>query len=214
MLLELKRIDVPPGQKVLLHDVSWHEFETMLDELGEHRSTRMAYDNGTVEIMTPLPEHEYIKELMGDLVKALLEELDIEFATLGSTTFKNQEMAKGIEPDQCFYIRHEPAIRGKKRLDLAVDPPPDLALEVDITSRTHLDIYGALGVPELWRYRGDRLEIYVLRGGVYVASQASPTFPELSPGDMIPQYLEQSRIEGRNRTMRAFRQWVRAQIEH
>ena len=212
MLLELKRIDVPPGQTVLVHDVSWEEFETILQELGEHRSSRIAYDNGTVEIMTPLPEHEYIKELMGDLVKALLEELDIDFATLGSTTFKNQAMVKGIEPDQCFYIRHEHAIRGKKRMDLTIDPPPDLALEVDITSRTHLNIYEALGVLELWRYSDEQLQIYVLRDGAYVESQTSPTFPGFSPRDMMPQYLEQSRMEGRNRTMKAFRQWVRTQI--
>ena len=88
--------------------------------------------------MTPLPEHENDKEIIGDLVKALLEELDIEFRALGSTTFKNQAMTKGIEPDQCFYIEHERSIRGKKNVDLTVDLPPDLALEVDITSRTHL----------------------------------------------------------------------------
>jgi Uma2 family endonuclease len=208
MLLELKRIDVPPGQKVLLHDVSWEEFETILEELGEHRAARIAYDNGIVEIMTPLPEHEYAKELIGDLVKALLEERDIEFATLGSTTFKNQTMAKGIEPDQCFYIQNEPAIRGKKRIDLMVDPPPDLALEVDITSRTHLSIYEALGVPELWRYSNGQLRVYVLRDGKYTESSTSPTFPGFPISEMIPQYLELSQLEGRNKTMRAFRQWV------
>jgi Uma2 family endonuclease len=212
MLLELKRIDVPPGQKVLLHDVSWDEFETILEELGEHRAARIAYDNGTVEIMTPLPEHEYAKELIGDLVKALLEELDIEFATLGSTTFKHQIMAKGIEPDQCFYIQHEAAIRGKKRLDLTVDPPPDLALEVDITSRTHLSIYEALGVPELWRYSNGQLRVYVLQDGKYAESSTSPTFPGFPVSDVIPQHLELSQLEGRNKTMRAFRQWVAMNI--
>ena len=212
MLLELKRIDVPPGQKVLLHDVSWEEFETILEELGEHRAARLAYDNGIVEIMTPLPEHEYAKELIGDLVKALLEELDIEFATLGSTTFKNQAMVKGIEPDQCFYIQHEHTIRGKTRIDLMVDPPPDLALEIDITSRTHVSMYEALGVPELWRYSHDRLQIYVLRDGKYVETSTSPIFPELPICDVIPQYLELSQLEGRNQTMRAFRQWVNTHL--
>jgi len=208
MLLELKRIDVPPGYKVLLHDVSWEEFETILDELGEHRSARLAYDNGIVEIMTPLPEHEYVKELIGDLVKALLEELDIDFVPLGSTTFKHQAMVKGIEPDQCFYIQNESAIRGKKRLDLTVDPPPDLALEVDITSRTHLSIYEALGIPELWRYSHGRLQMYVLRNGKYVESPTSSTFPGFPISEAIPQYLELSQLEGHNKTMRAFRQWV------
>ncbi|MEP0918108.1 Uma2 family endonuclease [Leptolyngbya sp. DQ-M1] len=137
MLLELKRIEVPPGQRVLLQEVSWEEFEQILEELGDRRSTRIAYDNGTLETMTPLPEHEGDKEIIGDLIKALLEELDIEFLTLGSTTFKNQGMLKGIAPAQCFYIQNESKIRGKKRLDLSVDPPSDLALEIDLTSRTH-----------------------------------------------------------------------------
>ncbi|MBE9192523.1 Uma2 family endonuclease [Gloeocapsopsis crepidinum LEGE 06123] len=209
MLLELKKISVPPGQHVLLHEVSWQEFELILDELGEHRSARVAYDNGTLEIMTPLPEHEAIKEIIGDLVKALLEELDIEFLTLGSTTYKNQAMLKGIEPDQCFYIQNELAIRGKKRLDLTVDPPPDLALEIDITSRTHPNIYQALGVPELWRFEQGKLQINLLQADKYVVSTNSLIFPKIPLVEAIPQYLEQSRTAGRNTTMKAFRQWVR-----
>lgn len=208
MLLELNRIDVPPGQKVLLHEVSWEEFETILEELGEHRVARLAYDNGIVEMMTPLLEHEYAKELIGDLIKALLEELNIEFATLGSTMFKNQTMVKGIEPDQCFYIRNESAIRGKTHLDLRVDPPPDLVLEVDTTSRTHLSIYEALGVPELWQYSKGQLRVYALLSGKYIESPTSPTFPGIPIGEAIPQYLELSQLDGRNKTIRAFRQWI------
>jgi Uma2 family endonuclease len=212
MLLELRRLSVPPGQRVLLHDVSWQEFEEILEELGEHRAARIAYDNGTLEIMTPLPEHEDDKEIIGDLIKALLEELDIEFRSLGSTTFKNQDMVKGIEPDQCFYIQNEAAIRGKKRLDLTVDPPPDLGLEIDITSRTHPSVYEALKVPELWRFEKGKLQINVLREGNYVKSQESPTFPGLSLTQVIPQYLERTLIAGRNATLKAFRAWVREQL--
>jgi Uma2 family endonuclease len=213
MLLELRRLSIPPGQRVLLHEVSWQEFELILEELGDHRSARIAYDNGILEIMTPLPEHEAAKEVVGDLVKALLEELDIEFLTLGSTTFKNQAMFKGIEPDQCFYIQNELAVRGKKRLDLAVDPPPDLALEIDITSRTHPSIYQALGVPELWRFDRGKLQINVLRQGKYVEVENSPTFPGMPLTEVILRYLEQSRTAGRNATMKAFRQWVRERMK-
>ncbi|MCX7597121.1 MAG: Uma2 family endonuclease [Fischerella sp.] len=212
MLLELKRIQVPPGQRVLLKDVSWQEFETILEDLGEHRAARIAYDQGILEIMTPLPEHEYDKEIIGDLVKALLEELEIEFISLGSTTFKNQAMAQGIEPDQCFYIKNEARIRGKKRLDLTGDPPPDLALEVDITSRTHPNIYEALKVPELWRFDKGKLQINVLQDGRYVESQESLNFPRFPLIEVIPQYLEQSRTTGRNATLKAFRLWIREQI--
>jgi Uma2 family endonuclease len=212
MLLELRQISVPPGERVILQDVTWQEFEAILEELGEHRSSRLAYDRGTLEIMVPLPEHEASKEIIGDLVKALLEELDLEFCSLGSTTFKNQQMAQGIEPDQCFYIRNEAAVRGKNRIDLTVDPPPDLGLEIDVISRTHPSIYEILGVNELWRFEEGKLQINVLRSGNYVEVTESPNFPSLSLVDVIPAYLEQARSMGRNATLKAFRQWVREQI--
>ncbi|MEB3179289.1 MAG: Uma2 family endonuclease [Nostocaceae cyanobacterium] len=209
MLLELKRIDVPPGQRVLLRDVTWEELETILEELGEHRAARIAYDRGILEIMAPLPEHEFDKEIIGDFLKALLEELDIEFISLGSTTFKNQAMAQGIEPDQCFYIQNEARIRGKNWLDLTIDPPPDLALEIDITSRTHPSIYEALKFAELWRFDKGKLQINILRDGRYVESHSSLNFPGFTLNEIIPQYLAQSRIVGRNATLKAFRRRVR-----
>jgi Uma2 family endonuclease len=212
MLLELKRIHVPPGQRVLLENVTWTELEAILEELGEHRAARIAYDRGTLEIMAPLPEHEDNKEIISDLVKALLEELDIEFRCLGSTTFKNQFMEQGIEPDQCFYIQNEALIRGKKRLDLTIDPPPDLALEIDVTSRTHPNIYQALKVPELWRFENGKLQINLLVDGNYVVSQSSLNFPGLHLIDVIPRCLENSRTAGRNATIRSFRSWVREQL--
>ncbi|MFK0733409.1 MAG: Uma2 family endonuclease [Gloeotrichia echinulata IR180] len=212
MLLELKRIHVPPGQRVLLQDVTWTELETIIEDLGEHRAARIAYDQGTLEIMAPLPEHEDDKEIISDLVKALLEELNIEFRCLGSTTFKNQIMAQGIEPDQCFYIKNEALIRGKKRLDLTVDPPPDLALEIDITSRTHPHIYEGLKVTELWRFENKKLQINLLENGRYVESQESLNFPKLPLIKVIPQYLEQSKTAGRNATIKAFRLWLQQQI--
>ncbi len=208
MLLELKRIHVPPGQRVILENVTWKELETIIEELGEHRAARIAYDRGRLEIMSPLPEHEFDKEIISDLVKALLEQLDVEFISIGSTTFKNQLMAQGIEPDQCFYIKNEAVIRGKKRLDLTIDPPPDLALEIDITSRTHLDIYQDLKVPEVWRFENGILQINILQDGVYVESKSSLNFPNLPLIPVIPQYLEKSRTMGRNATLKAFRNWV------
>ena len=210
--LQFRQLDVPSGQRVLLHDVNWQEFEAILEELGEHRATHVAYSDGILEIMTPLPEHESDKEVISDLLKAFLEECDIEFLTLGSTTFKNPQTLKGLEPDQCFYIQNESAVRGKKRLDLSVDPPPDLALEVDITSRTHPEIYAALGVAELWRKDGDRIQIYVLQSGSYIQSEDSLIFAGWDLHTVIPRYIEQSRAIGRNKTMKAFRAWVRGEL--
>ncbi|NJM20140.1 MAG: Uma2 family endonuclease [Richelia sp. RM2_1_2] len=214
MLLSIRRINVPPGQRVLLTDVTWEEFEAILDELGEHRAARIAYDTGVLEIMAPLPEHEDDKEIIGDLVKALLEELEIEFRSLGSTTFKNQIMLQGIEPDQCFYIENEIKIRGKKRLDLTQDPPPDLALEIDVTSRTHPSIYADLKVPELWRFEKGKLQINLLQNGSYVVSEQSKNFPDLPLAEVLSKYLEQSKTRGRNSVIKAFRNWVREQIQN
>ena len=209
MLLELNRIMVPPGQKVLLKDVGWQEFEAILSDLGDRRSARIAYDQGVLEIMAPLPEHEVSKVLIGNFIEALLEELNIDFWCLGSTTFKNELMNQGIEPDDCFYIEHEALVRGKDRLDLAVDPPPDLAIEIDVTSRTHPQIYRNLGVPELWRFEQGQLQINRLQAGQYQQVARSPLAPHLPLVEKIPHYLQQSKVMGRNPTMRAFRAWVK-----
>jgi Uma2 family endonuclease len=212
MLLEINRITVPPGQTVLFNNIDWQELEAILEDLGEHRSSKIAYNLGNLAIMTPLPEHEHNKELIGDLVKVLLEELDIEFCSLGSTTFKNQLMAKGIEPDNCFYIQNEATVRGKKRIDLAINPPPDLALEVDISNRTYPEIYEALSVPELWRFESDKLQILVLIDGKYIESNFSPNFANFDLITIIPQYLAKCKTEGRNKGIKAFRSLVKERL--
>ncbi|HEY9652470.1 MAG TPA: Uma2 family endonuclease [Coleofasciculaceae cyanobacterium] len=211
--LQLRQISVPPGHRVLFHDVSWQEFEAILEELGERRATRIAYNKGTLEIRMPLPEHEVNKEIIGDMVKILLEELELDRQCFGSTTFKRKDMVQGIEPDQCFYIQNHALMVGKKRIDLTIDPPPDLAIEVDVTSKTQLDVYESLGVPELWRYENGTLQIHVLREGKYIESEISPTFPELAVIEAISQFVQQSLTMGESPTLRAFRKWVREQIQ-
>jgi len=208
MLLEVKKIVVPPGQTVVLKDIDWSEFEEILEELGENRSSRIAYDNGILSIMTPLPEHEVNKVLIGDLLKVLLEELELDFWSLGSTTFKNKIMLQGIEPDDCFYIQNESLIRGKDRIDLAIDPPPDLAIEVDLTSRSNPNIYAKLGVAELWRFEKGKLRIDILLDGIYVDSEASSIFPNFPLLKIIPEYLAKAKANGRNKTMKEFRQLI------
>ena len=210
-LVQIQQIKVPPGQRVLLNGISWADFETILADLGDHRAARVAYQQGVLEIMAPLPEHESAKENISDLIKALLEELDIEFLSLGSTTFKNEQMIQGIEPDQCFYIRNESAVRGKDRIDLTIDPPPDLALEIDVTSRTHLDIYVALQLPELWHFEQGQLQINVLQNGEYVEVAESPSFPGLPLSSVIPEFALKFRSLGRNQVMKAFRAWINSQ---
>lgn len=208
MLLELRQLKVQPGNQLLLEDVSWQQFETILTELGEHRAARLSYSNGQLEIMVPLPEHEKAKEIIGDMVKILLEAQQVVFESLGSTTLKNERMTQGVEPDTCFYIQNSALIIGKNRLDLTVDPPPDLAIEIDLTSRTQLNNYQILGVPELWRYAGRGLKINILQDGQYVGSDSSPTFPDIPIIELVNHYVQQSLSSGRTQAIQAFKTWV------
>ena len=211
--LQLRQIRVPPGQRIILEDVSWQVFEAILNELGEHRGSRVAYSQKTLEIMAPLPEHERSKVIIGDLVKALLDELDLNWESLGSTTFKRKDISAGIEPDDSFYIQNYKLMIGKDRIDLTVDPPPDLAIEIDVTSKTQLSAYQALKVPEIWRYESKNLEISLLQGEQYVKSLISPTFPTFSITELIPRFVEMARTTGMSSALRVFRQCVREQIQ-
>jgi Uma2 family endonuclease len=210
MQLQLNQLDVQPGQRVLLRNISWDEFEQILDELGDRRAARFAYYKGTLEIMVPLAGHEDGKEIIGDLVKILLEELNIEFRSLGSTTFKRRDMVSGVEPDACLYIQNEAEIRGRVLIDLNFDPPPDLAIEIDITSKSEIkkDSYQALGVSELWIYDGRSLVINLLQNRQYVETNQSQIFANLPIVEVIPRYVAQSKVEGRNVAIKAFRAWV------
>lgn len=207
--LQLRQLSVPAGHRVMFHDVNWQEFEAILEELGDHRAARLAYSQGTLEIRMPLPKHEVAKVIIGDLVKILLEELEIDYESFGSTTFKCEDMAAGVEPDDSFYIQNHARMIGKERIYLKIDLPPDLAIEVDVTSKTQLDAYEALAVPELWRYEDGKLQINILQDGKYIESEISPTFPNLPVLEGIPQFVEQSRTIGTRPTLKAFRQWVR-----
>lgn len=211
-VFELSQLIVPPGNKVQLQNVSWEIYEAILDELGEGYAVRLAYYKGTLEIRMPLPKHEKAKSLIGYLVNVLLEELNIDCEVLGSTTFKRQDMQTGVEPDDCFYIQNQAAVRGKDRLDLTVDPPPDLAIEIDNSSQTSLNCYEALGVAELWRYDGEVLKIHLLQEGKYTESSTSQNFPDFSIIDLIPQYVDRSKTEGRSPTITGFRALVNQQL--
>lgn len=212
MLTTYINISLEPGQKVTLQPVSWQGFEEILSKLGERRSSRIAYANKIMEIMAPLPEHERSKVLIADLVKTLLKVQKRQWEPLGSTTFKRENMAAGIEPDDCFYIQNYKAAIGKNRLDLTVDPPPDLALETDLTSKTELDAYEALRVPELWIYERGKLKINVLGEGRYVDSETSPTFPGIAVVEIIPQFMQRAKEVGVSQALEEFEAFIREAI--
>ena len=212
MLTTFINLSLEPGQKVTLQPVSWQGFEEILSKLGERRSSLIAYANEILEIMAPLPEHERSKVLIADLVKTLLKVQKRQWEPLGSTTFKRENMAAGIEPDDCFYIQNYKAAIGKNRLDLSVDPPPALALETDLTSKTELDAYEALRVPELWIYERGKLKINVLREGRYVDSETSPTFPGIAVVEIIPQFMQRAKEVGVSQALEEFEAFIREAI--
>lgn len=203
----------PAEQRTVLHNVSWDTFESLLKDTGENRGSRFAYECGTLEIMTPLFEHENPKIQFDRLIFALAEVLDTELISAGSTTLKRKINKKGIEPDTCYYIQNEPAIRGKETLNLETDPPPDLAIEIDITSSSvnKLNIYAALGVAELWRYDGEVLQFYQLVENQYMEINFSVAFPVISVSD-ITRFIQQSKTMGEIALLKSFRAWVRGKI--
>jgi Uma2 family endonuclease len=198
----ISKIRLAPGSLVTIPDVSWEEFESILQELGEKRAARVAYSQGTLEIMVPLPEHEIPKDLISDIIKILLRARGIRYQPFGSTTFK-QEGSAGVEPDACFYIQNYQQMIGRRRLQ-PDDPPPDLAVETDVTSKTILDAYEAIAVPELWIYDGRRLVIYLLRDKKYVKSDSSPTFPEIDITQIIPATVQRSWVVGNLQALEEF----------
>jgi Uma2 family endonuclease len=210
--IAIAQIQFQEGQKIIFDDISWQEFESILKDLGEHRRSRIAYYQGILEIYMPLPEHERYKVLISHLIVILLDELGLEWESLGSTTFKHQRMQAGIEPDDCFYIQNYRAMIGKKRLDLEVDPVPDLAIEIDVTSQTQLSAYEALGVREIWRLKDNNLEISLLQNGKYISSTTSQIFPLVPVIEGISLFLERSVEIPISALRREFREWLRERL--
>ncbi|MDZ8106815.1 MAG: Uma2 family endonuclease [Nostoc sp. DedQUE12a] len=201
-----------PTEIIHLSGISWQTYENLLTELSVERRLRLTYNRGTLEIMVPSPEHERYKKIAARFVETIAEELEVRIDCLGSTTFKRPELS-GAEPDECFYIENINAIRGKKRIDLAQDPPPDLVVEVDITSssKNRFQVYADMGVPEIWRYDGKIFSINVLENQKYISVEQSLVFPNL-PLIEISNFLEQVGEKDYLELVKEFRQWVKSQI--
>ena len=212
--IPIQRIQVPPGQQVLLREVSWEEFEAILQELGDRRSSRVAYCDGILEIMTPLPEHEYFKQAISIAIEDMAETLELDYESYGSTTWRRQSKQAGVEADNCFYFQNEAIVRGRLDINLTQDPPPDLALEIDVTSKSleRFPIYARLGIPELWCYDAGILTIYHLQQEQYVEVEHSTIFPQLNIR-ALPQLIESHRADGRLALRRSLRAWVREQVK-
>lgn len=203
-------------QRIVLPNVSWSTYQALLADLGSGRSTRLAYDRGSLEIIMPSDIHEILKHLLERIVTALTEEFDLPVRGVGSVTLDREDLQKGAEPDAGFYIQNAAKVRGKT-IDLAIAPPPDLIIEVDIhsSSSRRLQIYQDLGVGEVWRATQTTIQFYqlVTVDGLseYRECDRSPTFP-LVTAEIIQQWLELAeRAQNDNAMVRALRQWVSTQ---
>ncbi len=201
----------PVEHKVILSGVSWETYQRLLAEHDDENGTRFSYNEGTLEIMVLSARHEQPNRILAQLVDVIAEEFGIEVCPLGSTTFQRSGLLKGFEPDSAFYIAHAPEIGGRD-VDPAVDPPPDLLIEVDVTSSSlmRFPIFAAFGVPEVWRYDGTRVAIFRLQGGQYVEVASSGALPPLS-GALATQFLEERRRLGSTKWLQRVRHWARAQ---
>src|SRR5438132_2187362 len=197
-------------QQVILHGVSWETYKRLLADFAESHAAHFAYDRGALEIRVPSAKHEEANRTIAMLIEMLALELDVSVRNLGSTTFKREDLARGFEPDTCFYIQSAQRIHGKDEIDLAVDPPPDLVIEIDIThpSLDKLPIYAAIGVPEIWRYDGHIVTLALLQEGTYVAREESMAFPRLTR-QVLSRFMEESKQQERTAWLRSVRAWVR-----
>ena len=172
-------VQSPPEQRILLRNIRWETYERLLADHEGSSAPRFTYDRGRLEITSPLPKHERYAHVIELMVPVAAREVGKKAYGLGSTTFRREDLERGFEPDACFYFENRERVRGKDRLDLRVDPPPDLVVEIDITnpSLPKLPIYARLGVPEVWRYDGERLEILLLQTDGYSPSAESRFLP-------------------------------------
>lgn len=197
-------------KRVALRGISWEGYLQILEALPQSRSARLTYDDGLLEITVPSEEHEFSGRLIECFIRTLVELMGLRMKTMGSTTMNYPQLKKGAEPDNAYYIQHQPLVKGRT-VDFSQDPPPDLVVEVDIT---HTDIaknqfYASLGVPEFWRFNGKVWRIYQLQQGEYGEVAASPTFPQISK-ERLYAFLTQAK-EDEIEAMQTLRAWWQEQ---
>jgi Uma2 family endonuclease len=198
-------------KRVIFHNLSWQSYQQILTALPQTRSAQLIYDQGILEITMPSEDHDFFSRMIGLFIHTLVEELDLEIKTMGSTTMDYPDLDRGAEPDEAFYIQNQPKVSGRN-VNFAEDPPPDLVIEVDI-SYTNINknrFYASIGVPEFWRFDGQILRIYQLQDQEYIELENSPTFPKVSKSYLY-EFLEQCRV-GEAKARKALRSRIQQEI--
>jgi Uma2 family endonuclease len=199
-----------PEERVVLQNVSWETYEHLLSDHVGASAPRFTFDRGMLEIMSPSSEHEEYKQALTLLVEMLADGLGMDIRNLGSTTFKRSQLERGFEADASFYVQSAERMQGKTPIDPAVDPAPDLVIEVEITTPAlnKLPIYADFHVPEIWRYNGARLVVLLLSGTEYIEGRKSLAFSKVSADD-LSRLVRQSVFLKRTAWLVQLRNWLR-----
>lgn len=204
---------LPADGILILPHSNWEDFAYLAEELSARRDIRLSYYRGRMEISMPSPEHEEYVDLIQDLTRLLVRTLGLRMESRGTALLKREMSATGAQPDGCFYIQHAAQIIGKRQLDLSVDPPPDIVVEVDLSTDSlgKFSLYATLEVPELWRYDGVLFEMYHLVGAQYQEAHTSRAFPFLT-ADVMTKAIEQSKQFGQDAALDEFRNWLQPHL--
>lgn len=202
--------EIHSDQRVVFHDVPWAVYAGLLEARGEGH-VRLTYHRGALEIMTLSKWHEILSELLGNFVKVLTREYGLEVQSAGSMTMHAEELQSGGEADKSYYIRHEQFVREREEYDPAIDPPPDLAVEVDLSSSSsrRMLVFAELGIPELWQYDGERLVFKALGDdGKYHRIEKSLSFAGLAASD-LEGFIHRRGTLGENALDDELAKWIR-----
>lgn len=202
-------LQLPSDTVVTFHGVKWEEYEALLEQAREAAGLRISYDCGDLTVMTLSSEHENYSRFFESLMTVIRLRRNINVRSFGSATMRKQEKNKGNEPDACFYVQNAPALGNRLQIDFATDPPPDVAVEIDVhhDSASKLPIYAVLKVPEIWRYDGEQLVVLHLKQDHYIDQDVSLAFPMLS-GRILTQFLTRLREQGESEAIRSFDEWL------
>jgi Uma2 family endonuclease len=184
------KIDLPAGT-LLKFPATIADYEQLLNQLGDRSIPRLRFRDNHILLMSPLPEYGKEIDVIADLVKTILRDQGRNWDSFHPITLRYGQDA-GLEPDVCFYIENYQAILGKKKLDLSIDPPPDLAIEIDVTSFTRIEDYISLAIPEVWIYKANELYIYLFTNNSYVETNTSQIFPDLPIKEIVKQYVDRA----------------------
>jgi Uma2 family endonuclease len=203
-------VRLPAGATLVVPEIDWDDYERLLDQIAEERHMRISYDSGRLEIVSPRPEHGEYACFFDDLLRIVCDFRGMELQKYGNATWKKRILKKGVEADACYYIANAERVIGKRDIRLEVDPPPDIVLEIDLStdSSRKFHIYAALGVPEIWTYDRETVRFYRLKRGRYTESASSHFLPGLT-GPMLAEALKSSEVHGQAKALKAFRRKIR-----